>query len=251
MSLRDRTFLVAGGASGIGGATAEELAKSGAHLVLTSRSNEKLQFQKAQLEMRHHAVQITTLNIDLTSDGTEETLKNELKRIGCSLAGAAFCVGSGRPILGSRTARLTKSLQLNLLSATRFLDGVIEFMKLDSSLVFVSSIAGLEKIDAPAEYSASKSALQVMVKNWAEEFAPRRINSVAPGNVHTENSIWAKRAQTAPKKLAKFLESTLPLGRLAEPSEIAEAVVFLLSARSSFITGTTLTVDGGQTRSYA
>lgn len=250
MEFDGQTFLIGGGASGIGLATAEHLSKLGATVVLVSRNPEKLKSQKARLQKEYPPARVLTFSVDLTTEGSEETLLANLRALGIELSGAVFSVGSGRPIAGNRTTRLTQSIGLNLLSATRFLDGVIEFVTQSGALVFVTSISGHEKIDAPAEYSASKSALGVMVKNWAEEIAPIRVNAVAPGNVRTANSIWDQRSKSDSSELAQYLKSSVPLGRLGEPEEIAEAIGFLLSPRSAFITGTTLTIDGGQIRSY-
>jgi len=90
-------------------------------------------------------------------------------------------------------------------------------------------------------YSASKAAVESLTRTWAAEFGPRgvRVNSVAPGPTKTEG-VEAEWGETNEE-----LGRSLPLGRTAEPEEIAQAVLFLASPRSSFITGSTLHADGG------
>jgi NAD(P)-dependent dehydrogenase (short-subunit alcohol dehydrogenase family) len=92
-------------------------------------------------------------------------------------------------------------------------------------------------------YSASKAALESLTRTWAVEFGSRgvRVNSVAPGPTKTEG-VEAEWGETSEE-----LGRSLPLGRTAKPEEIADAVLFLASPRSTFITGSTLHVDGGGT----
>jgi 3-oxoacyl-[acyl-carrier protein] reductase len=76
------------------------------------------------------------------------------------------------------------------------------------------------------------------------------VNVLAPGNIFTEDSVWQKRMQEDPKALEAFLSEEVALGRLATPQEIARVAVFLLSPAASFMTGSTVVVDGGQARTW-
>jgi NAD(P)-dependent dehydrogenase (short-subunit alcohol dehydrogenase family) len=109
------------------------------------------------------------------------------------------------------------------------------------SIVNITTLAAFKGIPGASGYSASKAALESLTLTWAAEFGSRgvRVNSVAPaGPTRTEG--W-RRSAARPEELGR----ALPLGRTAHASEIAEAVLFLASPRSSFVTGSTLHVDGG------
>ncbi|PQM45343.1 3-oxoacyl-[acyl-carrier-protein] reductase FabG [Mycobacterium talmoniae] len=109
------------------------------------------------------------------------------------------------------------------------------------SIVNVTTMAAFKGIPGASSYSASKAALESLTRTWAAEFGPHgvRVNSVAPGPTATAG-VAAEWGDTNDE-----LGRALPLGRTADPAEIAQAVLFLASPRSSFITGSTLHADGG------
>ena len=116
------------------------------------------------------------------------------------------------------------------------------------NILFISSIAGLEAIGAPVDYSTAKTAVIAFAKNLARKVAPEvRVNVIAPGNVHFPESSWEEKIQTDPKIIEQMLQTKVPMKRFGTPQEIADAAVFLCSARASFITGSVMVVDGGQT----
>jgi NAD(P)-dependent dehydrogenase (short-subunit alcohol dehydrogenase family) len=109
------------------------------------------------------------------------------------------------------------------------------------SIINVTTMVASKGVPGAGAYSASKAALESFTRTWAAEFGSRgvRVNSVAPGPTKTEG-VEAEWGETNEE-----LGRSLPLGRTAKPEEIADAVLFLASPRSSFITGSTLHVDGG------
>lgn len=109
------------------------------------------------------------------------------------------------------------------------------------SIVNVTSMVAFKGVPGASSYSASKAALESLTRTWATEFGPSgvRVNSVAPGPTATPGVV-AEWGDTNDE-----LGRALPLGRTAQPAEIAQAVLFLASPRSSFITGSTLHADGG------
>jgi len=118
------------------------------------------------------------------------------------------------------------------------------------SIIFISSICGVEALGAPTDYSVAKAALNAFSKNLAKKVGPDvRVNSVAPGNIYFEGGTWEKKIKENKSMVDVMLENEVPLRRLGKPEEVADAVKFLCSERASFITGATLVVDGGQTRS--
>ena len=111
------------------------------------------------------------------------------------------------------------------------------------SIVNVTTLAAFKGIPGASGYSASKSALASLTRTWAAEFGSRgvRVNSVSPGPTRTDGVLaeWGESIEDIAKGL--------PLGRTARAEEIAEAVLFLASPRASYVTGSTLHVDGGAT----
>ena len=122
----------------------------------------------------------------------------------------------------------------------------------DGSIVCISSICGTENIGAPTGYQVAKAALNMYVASIAKYLYNYkvRINAVAPGNIFFKGSIWEKKIQENEEKIIDFLEKEVILNRFGTPEEISNFVVFLLSAYSSFSTGKTFIVDGGQTKGF-
>jgi 3-oxoacyl-[acyl-carrier protein] reductase len=121
--------------------------------------------------------------------------------------------------------------------------------KSKGTLLFISSIIGMEAFGAPTDYSTAKSVIIALAKNMTRKLASDgvRVNVFAPGNDYFKGGSWDEKIQQDKKRVDKILKSTVPMNRFAIPQEIANSAVFLCSDRASFITGTTLVVDGGQT----
>ena len=118
----------------------------------------------------------------------------------------------------------------------------------NGSLLFISSIAGIEAFGAPTDYSTAKSAIHALSKNLARKLAPKiRVNVIAPGNVLFPGGVWDQKRKKDERLVDEMLKVEVPMQRFATPEEIADSVIFLSSDRAKFITGTTLTIDGGQT----
>ena len=121
----------------------------------------------------------------------------------------------------------------------------------NGSIIFISSITGLEFINAPTDYSVAKSSLISFSKILSHKIAPKiRVNVVCPGNIFIENGSWDNKMKKNPNHVKKILEKKVPLGRFGKPEEISDLVLFLSSYRASFITGSCLVIDGGQTVSF-
>jgi 3-oxoacyl-[acyl-carrier protein] reductase len=161
-------------------------------------------------------------------------------------------VGSGASVPpGEETAPEWKRVfEINLWSATNVIEVCLPQLEEGASIICMSSICGREALGAPTAYSAAKAALDAMVKNLARPLGRRgiRINAVAPGNIVFEGGMWDKKRNERPDDVATLLEREVPLKRFGRPEEIADVVAFLASPRSSFITGSIVVADGGQTR---
>ena len=115
-------------------------------------------------------------------------------------------------------------------------------------VLFISSIAGMEVIGAPTDYSTAKAAIIALAKNMSRKVAPNiRVNVISPGNVYFDGSSWDKKIKQNKKQINEMIKTKVPMNRFATPSDIASSAVFLCSDKASFITGATLVIDGGQT----
>lgn len=164
-------------------------------------------------------------------------------------------IGNGRGTPGWKTdpedwARL---FEVNLWATQRLvaeiLPGMIEARL--GCVTLISSITGVESTPAPLPYSAAKAALINYGKNLARQTGPHqvRVNCVAPGNVLFPGGSWERHLAQRHDEVMGMIRAEVPLQRFARPEEIADLVVFLCSDRASFITGSCLVADGGQTRS--
>ena len=101
-------------------------------------------------------------------------------------------------------------------------------------------------------YNAVKAAEISLAKSLAQQLAPSniRVNSVSPGSILFEGGSWWKRQQADPEGIANFVKLELPFGRFGTPKEVGDVVAFLSSPRASWISGTSVVVDGAQSRAF-
>ena len=115
-------------------------------------------------------------------------------------------------------------------------------------MLFVSSIAAMEAFGAPVDYSTAKTAVSALAKNIARKIAEDvRVNVIAPGNVYFPGGSWDEKMKENPERVKELIKSTVPMNRFGTLEEVSNAAIFLCSERASFITGSTLVIDGGQT----
>lgn len=254
LGLKNKTVLVSGSTSGIGFAVAEALLQEGARVQISGRNEKKLQKSYEILSEQYRAGHIDIFCGDLTQ---KEITKNAIKQLVSrfdGLDGVIANIGSGSGPSGWNvsTQDWHSIIDINLIGSMNLATSAIPHLKGrdNPSITFISSIAGVESISAPIPYSSAKAGLQLAAKNLARQLGPEniRVNTVAPGNVLVPDGHWDIQMRERPTQIKKYIQSEVPLRRLADPREIADAAIFLASTRARFISGALLCVDGAQTR---
>lgn len=255
LGLADKVVLVSGASRGIGYAIAESFLAEGARVCLTARDVSGLETARQTLAVTYGGDRVGAVAGDMTVPASIEAALTLTERQFGPLYTVVANIGSGRAPTGwaAGPEAWAQMLSVNLLSGTLLAEAALPRLLAhgDGSLVFVASIAGVERIRAPIPYAAAKAALGMAMKHYAAEAGRGgvRVNAVAPGNVLFPGSVWQRKLDEDADAVSRYLESEVALARLARPEEIAAAVTFLASPRSSFTTGAMLVVDGGQTRS--
>jgi 3-oxoacyl-[acyl-carrier protein] reductase len=251
LELAGLNAFVSGASRGIGLGVAQALAAEGARLALAARGADALERAAASIGAGERPVSIAA---DMTDDGQIRAAFQRAEAALGPLDIVVANVGSGTSVAGHDVTRQEwdRVMTLNFLGAASLASVAATRLAARGrgSLIFVSSIAGLEAVGAPAPYAAAKAALQGLVKSYARTLGLSgvRVNAVAPGNVWFDGGGWDSKLKADRANVEAMLAREVPLGRFGSPREIGDVVAFLASARASFITGATIVVDGGQTR---
>ena len=240
MELDGQSALVTGGATGIGLETSLLLARNGASVVIAGRSHTS--GAKAVAAVEEIGGKATFIATDLSSPADVQRLAAEVGDVDILVNnGGAFPFA---PTLEQDEETYHQLYDTNV-RGTFFLTAEVARRMVATgrgAIVNVTTIAAHRGIPGTAAYGSTKAALESLTRAWAVEFGGQgvRVNAVAPGHTGTENVTAMIGAETFEQ-----IGAGVPLGRLAHPREIAEAIVFLASPRASYITGATLAVDGG------
>ncbi len=253
LKLSGTTAFIAGSSRGIGFAIASAFLHEGANVVITGRSKDELSEAEKALSQQGGGNHVLALSGDMTdANAIENALKETVAAFG-SIHTVVANIGSGSARNGWDLAledwetALHKNLVGSMLLASASLRYLTEQGK--GSLIFVSSIVAREAIPAPIPYSAAKAGLEIAMKNMARLVGSKgvRVNAVTLGNILFPGGSWERKLAERPEYFEEYIRREVPLQRFGVPTEIADAVVFLASERASFITGTCLVIDGGQT----
>jgi NAD(P)-dependent dehydrogenase (short-subunit alcohol dehydrogenase family) len=239
--LKDKRVLVTGGANGIGLATARRFVNESCRVIILDRNQEAL--NQAQSEHPDFAGGICA---DVSSPDEVEAAFREIDHIlgGIDILISNAGISVRKPFTKIDYDQWSKVMRVNLDGMFFCAKAAIERMEPQQSgvILFTASTSGLAANPNYADYSASKAAVINLAKTIAWECAPwLRINSVCPGYVMTP----MQKAEYTDEMLDE-VNSTIPMGRHGDPDELAAVFAFLASSEASYITGTTITADGGE-----
>ena len=242
-----RIAIISGAGSGVGAACAKELAARGADCVLIGRNREKLAITAAGLPLQQGAEALICAGDITDSTFSENVLSMVLEQFGRRPIDLVNSAG----VIARRAAESTTDEEWRRVMATN-VDGVFYLSRAvakvapsGSSMVNVSSTCGQVGAAGLAAYCASKGAVDQLTRTMAVELASRDItvNAVAPGAINSPMLFSEHDDPSMETSVIARNEASIPMGRVAEPEEVAAAIVFLSTQRH--ITGTVLSVDGG------
>ena len=249
MRFDGKTALVTGAAVGIGRAICELLAERGAAVSLIDRDERAGSELKSRIEQNggravFHCLDVQNYGeLELAAAATEASFGS----IDCLLVSAG--IQRYGTALTTDDDEWDEVLGVNLKGAWNAARAVIPFMLAarGGSIVNVSSVQALASQQNVLAYTVSKHGLIGLTRSMAMDFAKNgiRVNAVCPGTVNTPMLEWAASLDPNPQAVYDACNAMHPIGRIAEPCEIAEVAVFLAHESSSFVTGAVWTVDGG------
>lgn len=244
MRLKDKTALITGGARGIGAATAFVFAEEGASVGIVDLREVGL--REIQSQAKQKGFEFETFLGDVSNkDEIEKVVDGFVQafgRIDILVNNAGIVIS--RPFMEKTVEDWLKTLEVNLIGVFLCSQAAAKYMLEQESgkIVNISSIRGIDHCgrEGIMDYSASKMGVINLTKTMAKELAPHiNVNTVAPGHTNTEMT------KSLPEEVRRNMIEGSFLKRLAEPVEIAKAILFLASDDANFITGQILLVDGG------
>jgi 3-oxoacyl-[acyl-carrier protein] reductase len=251
LGLQNKRVLVTGSSRGIGEAIARGFLNEGAKVCITSRDPKKLFETEKILVKEFGRDQIFSSPCDCTDLIALDKLKDTIVSQWGGIDILVTNVGDGRSVDNALPSeeQWEKVWKINFEST---LNSVRTFLPLiqDSKgcILFISSIAGMESIGAPVDYSTAKTAIIALAKNLSKKLSKDvRVNVLSPGNILFPGGSWDEKVKQDPEGINKLIKSSVPMNRFGTSDEVSDAAVFLCSERASFITGSVLVIDGGQT----
>ena len=244
MRLQNRVAIITGGSRGIGFATADAFLKEGATVILTASREETAAKAVAQLKEKYPNATVAGISPNLSSlqDVREafESVHATYGRIDILVNNAG--VSESTPLSGYTQELYDKVMDLNVKGVFHATQAAAHFMEQQGSGVILNTSSMVSLYGQPAgfAYPTSKFAVNGMTLSLARELGPKgiRVNAVAPGITETD------MMKAVPKDVIEPMIRQIPLRRLGQPEDIANAFVFLASEEASYITGVVLHVDG-------
>ena len=244
MKLQNKVAIITGGSRGIGYATAEKFIREGAAVIITASSAVSAQKAVEKLQNSYPQARITGISPDLTSLESVRSafaqVQQQFGRIDILVNNAG--VSESTPLTEYTEETFNKVMDLNVKGVFNATRAVVDVMIGQGSGVILntSSMVSISGQPSGFAYPASKFAVNGMTVSLARELGPKgiRVNAVAPGIIETD------MMKAVPKEVIEPMIQRIPLRRMGQPEDIANAFAFLASGEASYITGVVLSVDG-------
>jgi NAD(P)-dependent dehydrogenase (short-subunit alcohol dehydrogenase family) len=242
--LDGKVALVSGGSSGIGFATAQEFVAEGAHVFITGRREAELAGAVKEIGKNVSGIQADVSNSD-DLDRLFLEIKAAKGRLDVVFANAG--IARYAPLGQIREELYQSIFDVNVKGVLFTVQKALPLLRDGGSIILNASIVGSKGLPANSIYSATKAAVRSFARTWTTDLKDRhiRVNAVSPGSTDTAGLRELLGSSEVGQERLKRIASSVPLGRLGNPKEVARAVVFLASDDSSYITGAELFVDGG------
>ena len=256
LGLQGKVAVVTGSSRGLGLASARALVAEGCHVCISGRGEEAL--ADAALELASASsvgAEVLAVAADLSTEaGVARVVDATINRFGgVDVLVNNVALARGGDLLATSDADWQEAFDQTLFPAIRTTRLVVPSMQArgGGAVIIISSIFGREA-GGRMTYNAVKAAEISLAKSLAQQLASFkiRVNSVSPGSILFEGGSWWKRQQENPVAIAEFVKRELPFGRFGTPEEVGDVVAFLASSRASWISGTSVVVDGSQSRAF-
>jgi 3-oxoacyl-[acyl-carrier protein] reductase len=256
LELRNKVAVVTGSSRGLGLASARALAGEGCLVALCARTEDRL--RSAAREVAAVAGgddRVLAVTADVTQAPALERVIDQTVATfgGLDVLVNNVALAGGSSLLETTDAQWQEAIDQTLMPTVRASRLAVPHMQRrgGGSIVIIASIFGREA-GGRMTYNAVKAAQISLGKSLAQQLAASgiRVNTVSPGSILFEGGSWWKRQQQNPAAIAEFVEQELPFGRFGRPEEVGDVVAFLASPRASWISGTSVVVDGCQSRAF-
>jgi NAD(P)-dependent dehydrogenase (short-subunit alcohol dehydrogenase family) len=242
--LEGKIALITGGSEGIGLATAQAFVKEGAYVYITGRRQAQLDKALKSVGERVAAVRADAANLgDL--DRLFAQIKTEKGRLDIVFANAG--VFNFVPLGAITEEHYDLIFNINVKGLLFTVQKALPLIPDGGSIILNGSVVSVKGFPASSVYSATKAAVRSFARTWTTDLKDRkiRVNVVSPGPIVTPGGDAMAQTEEQRQALRSQLTSSVPLGRMGQPEEIAKAATFLASSDASFIAGAELFVDGG------
>ena len=242
--LDGRTALVTGGNSGIGLGVVRRFVAEGAHVIVTGRNPDRLEAVKAEL-----GDAVTTVRGDVSSLEDLDAVFDVIAKRGSGLDVLFANAGGGEfaALEDVTWKHLTEIFEANVGGTVFTVQKALPLLNPGASIVLTGSNIDVKGAPSFSVYAASKAAIRSFTRSWAAELVVRgvRVNAIAPGPIATPGLSGLAAEPEQAEALLGGLAAGVPMKRLGTPDEVADGVLYLVSPRSSYVTGAELYVDGG------
>jgi 3-oxoacyl-[acyl-carrier protein] reductase len=255
LGLAGKVAIVTGSSRGLGLAAATALAEEGASVMLCARGADALKEAEQDIKRRAPNSRIASVAADVSNEaGAKQIVDAALAQFGrIDVLVNNVGTAKGADLESTTDAEWQEAIEQTLFPAVRMSRLAVPHIRKQGggAIVIVSSIFGRES-GGRMTYNAVKAAEISLTKSLAQQLAKDQIRvvSIAPGSILFEGGSWWKRQQADPDGIAKFIKQELPFGRFGKPEEVGAAIAFLASPKASWISGTTVVVDGCQSRMF-